>query len=52
MFKLFKTCQPNFEFINQNFQYNQHPRQNHINFFKRQNYDTEKPIIKQICKHQ
>ena len=45
MYKLFKTCQPETEFINMNFQLNQNPRINQANYFLRQNYDTGKNIL-------
>ena len=45
MYKLFKNCQPETEFINMNFQLNQNPRINQANYFLRQNYDTGKNIL-------
>ena len=45
MFKLFKQCQPETEFVQINFQLNQNQRLNHANFFKRQNYEARKNIL-------
>ena len=45
MYKIFKNCQPETEFVNLNFQLNQNPRLNHANFFLRQNYDIGKNIL-------
>ena len=45
MYKLFNTCQPDTEFINMNFQLNQNPRLNHVNFFSRQNYTSGMNIL-------
>ena len=42
MYKLFNHCQPETEFLQMNFQYNQNPRIQHANFFARQKYDTGK----------
>ena len=42
MYKLFKTCQPEEEFINLNFQLNQNTRMQHINFFDRHKYESGK----------
>ena len=40
MYKLFKTCQPEEEFINLNFQLNQNTRIQHLNFFDRHKYES------------
>ena len=40
MHKLFKTCQPEEEFVNLNFQLNQNPRIHHMNFFDRHKYEV------------
>ena len=45
MFKLFNNCQPENEFVQMNFQYNQNQRIKHSNFFIRQNYDSGKNIL-------
>ena len=45
MFKLFKTCQPEQEFVNLNFQYNQNERIPSANFFSRSNYEQGKNIL-------
>ena len=45
MFKLFNNCQPENEFVQMNFQYNQSQRIKHSNFFIRQNYDSGKNIL-------
>ena len=45
MYNLFKHCQPENEFLQMNFQLNQNPRINHMNFFSRQRYDCGKNIL-------
>ena len=45
MYKLFKTCQPETEFVNLNFQLILNPRIHHANFFNRQNYETGNNIL-------
>ena len=45
MYNLFKHCQPEIEFLQMNFQLNQNPRINHMNFFSRQRYDCGKNIL-------
>ena len=45
MIKLFNQCQPETEFIQLNFQYNQNQRMPHANFFSRQNYESGKNIL-------
>ena len=45
MYKLFNNCQPETEFVQMNFQYNQNQRTKHANFFQRQNYDSGKNIL-------
>ena len=45
MYKLFNHCQPETEFLQMNFQYNQNPRIQHANFFARQKYDTGKNYL-------
>ena len=45
MYKLFKTCQPEQEFMNMNFQFNQNERIEYANFFSRANYDQGKNIL-------
>ena len=51
MYKLFKTCQPETEFINLNFQLNQNTRLNHTNFFSRQNYEIGNNILLNRLSH-
>ena len=45
MYKLFHTCKPEQEFLNLNFQLNQNPRIQTVNFFARQNYEAGKNIL-------
>ena len=45
MYKLFNTCQPEQEFLQLNFQLNQNPRIQTLNFFTRQKYDVGKNIL-------
>ena len=45
MYKLFKNCLPETEFLQLNFQYNQNQRMKHANFFMRQNYESGKNIL-------
>ena len=51
MFKLFKHCQPENEFMHMNFQLNQNPRLNYANFFSRHNYDSGKNILLNRLSH-
>ena len=51
MYKLFRTCQPDQEFINLNFQLNLNPRLNHSNFFNRQNYEIGNNILLNRLSH-
>ena len=51
MYKLFNHCQPETEFIQMNFQYNQNQRINHANFFLRQNYESGKNILLNRLSH-
>ena len=51
MYKLFKTCQPETEFINLNFQLNQNTRLVHTNFFSRQNYEIGNNILLNRLSH-
>ena len=51
MYKLFKTCQPEEEFINLNFQLNQNTRMQHINFFDRHKYESGKNTLLNRLSH-
>ena len=51
MYKLFNHCQPETEFVQINFQFNQNQKINHANFFSRQCYDTEKNILLNRLSH-
>ena len=51
MYKLFHTCQPEQEFLHLNFQLNQNPRIQTVNFFTRQNYETGKNILLNRLSH-
>ena len=51
MYKLFKTCQPEQEFINLNFQLNLNTRVTHANFFNRQNYEIGNNILLNRLSH-
>ena len=51
MYKLFKTCQQEPEFVNLNFQLNLNPRINHANFFNRQSYETGNNILHNRLSH-
>ena len=51
MYKLFRTCQPEQEFVSLNFQLNQNPRFTMLNFFKRQKYESGKNILLNRLSH-
>ena len=51
MYKLFQTCLPQQEFLNLNFQLNQNPRIQTMNFFNRQNYDAGENILLNRLSH-
>ena len=51
MYRLFNNCQPETEFVQLNFQYNQNMRLNHANFFIRQNYESGKNILLNRLSH-
>ena len=44
-------CQPETEFVQMNFKYNQNQRINPANFFLRQNYESGKNILRNRLSH-
>ena len=51
MYRLFKTCQPEPDFVNLNFQLNQNPSTLYANFFRRQNYEAGNNILLNRLSH-
>ena len=51
MHHLFKSCQPELEFINLNFQFNQNTRMQHANFLDRHKYQAGQNILLNRLSH-